>query len=274
MKTRNLAVLLPAGVLLLASGRLTADGPKTFSHKFHLEQGAECTSCHTVTGPTPTLDQKACSDCHDSGAPAWKSLPKVVPPAVKFPHDRHAKAQPCLACHAGMAKDELPRGGVVLGKDACFTCHAQKKVAVAETACGNCHRPGRRRLPPRDHSAGWLRRHGQQARAVAELDPPHGKDCQACHGKAACASCHDQQAPRSHTGLWRVRTHGLAAAWDRDACRTCHETGTCIRCHVTTPPVTHNANWASLHGLAAGARDNEQCQVCHRYANRCSTCHP
>jgi hypothetical protein len=77
--------------------------------------------------------------------------------------------------------------------------------------------------------------------------------------------------PKSHTGLWRLRTHGAAAAFDSESCRTCHVTGMCIQCHRTNAPLKHRGAWSKLHDYAAGTFADSNCYVCHN-KGQCLAC--
>lgn len=265
----------------VAGGAAAGGAKKTFSHKYHIaDAGAECATCHeTGEGDTPLLKNAACADCHDKGTPAWKLDTRARKLRLKFPHQRHAAARgvECKTCHAATATDGVKDGAPLIGFEQCGACHAGRKVAVNVNDCANCHSGssgGRgvdaRAVRPTDHDIGWTTRHGEAAVWTGQGE--HGRDCQLCHGTGACRACHLQSAPKSHNGLWRLRTHGAAAGWDRDRCKTCHETGTCVRCHQQTTPMSHAGAWKQTHGLTAGAKDNDRCKACHQ-TGWCNSCH-
>ena len=271
-RTRLLIVALAAAALL--AGAAAGGAAKTFSHKFHIgDAGADCATCHeTAKGDTPTVKSAGCADCHDKGTPAWKLDAHARRLHVKFPHQRHAaiKGVECKTCHAAMATDGLKDGQPIIGFERCGACHAERKVAVNMNDCAKCHGVDQKAVRPTDHKIGWSAKHGEASEWVEKGE--HGKDCQLCHGQAACRACHLQSTPRSHTGLWRLRTHGAAAGWDRDKCKTCHETGTCVRCHTQSTPMSHAGAWKQTHGLTAGSKDNEHCKACHQ-TGWCNSCH-
>lgn len=241
---------------------------KTFSHKRHLEEGAECTTCHLVKETPPKLAPQACDDCHEGSKPAYSLPAKARPLKIQFPHAAHAEAVECKGCHAATADERQPAGQPLMGQDRCTSCHHERKVTV--TTCTACHGVDARREEPSDHGLAWLRNHGEESRFRRNSE--HGRDCELCHRGATCETCHRTTAPANHTGLWRVRTHGLAAEWDREACKTCHESGACIRCHRSTEPLSHKGAWQATHGLAAETRSNEHCAVCHPLS-WCAACH-
>lgn len=262
-------VALFAGVPLLLLGAAAAAKP--FPHKLHVEeQEVPCKSCHdTKAEGLPTLKAKGCLKCHDEGAPPYQG-PTARKLDVVFPHAAHAAKAECAECHQDVVEGTHDDRAPLVEPKACFGCHEEKKVAVAGNSCARCHGEDKKRVRPADHDGSWAARHGDASRQRVWGD--HGKGCNDCHKPAACTSCHRTQEPRSHNGLWRVRAHGLAAAWDRDRCKTCHEPGTCIRCHQETKPVNHTAGWGARHGLVAGARSNETCNVCHQ-PGWCAKCH-
>ncbi len=269
MVTAQLAIV----ALLVAAGP-TPRGPVDFSHQHHLGLGLECTACHdAASGPgVPQLKlENGCIECHDNGAPEHRPLPKIRKLDVVFPHREHAEKFACTTCHSSIPDDKITEGEPVLTNARCFSCHEEKKVGVSTTACARCHGENRKVLRPASHGPDWRSTHGAQA-AWNVSDGAHGQDCRQCHSKSSCTECHDQLAPRDHTGLWRQQAHGIAAQWDRDRCKTCHETSTCVRCHQTTEPANHAGPWLHIHGLAAGARVSESCSACHQ-PNWCAACH-
>jgi hypothetical protein len=263
-------VAAAASALLLSAPALS-DELAAFSHRVHVKSaGMECSACHAQTAAGVELRTGGCGECHDDGVPKWRLEPKARPLAARFPHARHAGKVECLECHRAVLTDQNTAGAPVLGFEGCARCHSLRQVPLTEASCARCHGDEARRGPPGDHRGAWLSRHGAEAQGRGIVG--HGRDCRSCHGSDACARCHRERRPRSHTGLWRVRLHGSAAAWDRDSCKTCHETGTCTACHDSTRPLNHTSAWRATHGLAAGAESNERCAVCHR-PSQCAACH-
>ncbi len=256
------------------------------SHKTHREFidkckqcKKDCTDCHTLDPKTDrySLNKAFCKHCHEpSPPPAW-ILPKKarrLAAGVSFKHTVHQRARQgevlkCRACHQSTIEDRAFGSDSLLPADDCFSCHAERRVALPEKRCGKCHAAaGINRNAPSSHDLSWLRRHGREAGWAPALG--HGRRCGQCHQKAACVGCHRSQRPADHTGLWRVRTHGTSAKWNRDRCKTCHETGACISCHRRTPPLGHRGDWVSRHGRVSGFQDG--CTVCHA-PGWCAACH-
>ena len=257
----------------LSLGLLFASAaPASFPHALHVvDNSVECTTCHeTQPEGLPKLDAEGCLDCHSDGAPPYVFTAKARRLWAAFPHAKHDRKVACADCHKAIVTPEWTQGGPMLEQKDCVACHAQNDVSVPLLGCAQCHGLDARKARPPDHDGNWPIVHS--AKAQLRAFPQHGKDCILCHGGDACVRCHTTQAPRSHNALWRVRTHGYAANWDRDRCKTCHETGGCIRCHAVTPPLNHAGAWQLLHGVAAARADNATCLVCHR-ASQCAACH-
>jgi hypothetical protein len=240
---------------------------KTDPHKGKL--GAACERCHvpekgapkfnhekmTKFARTGTHQQVGCSTCHRSARP--------VPPEVGW-----SKLEPATKLNL-----TLP----LMGKR-CADCHADPHKGSAGVECGQCHGTASFRLlsaagraqRPNDHDRGWLGRHVHLPFNDNDL-LAEGRACARCHGNA-CDRCHRTMLPKSHTALWRLRTHGAAAAFDSESCRVCHVTGFCIQCHRTTAPLNHRGAWGKLHGYAAGTFADNNCYVCHSRGD-CLACH-
>jgi c(7)-type cytochrome triheme protein len=276
MSTPKRTRIIVAGASLLSlliSAALLAEEPgKSFSHAFHLKQGADCDNCHLLKpgAPLPEIKKEGCNDCHDQGPPPWVLPAKAARLKARFDHGPHVKALKCLDCHAPIAKDKQEGGRPILDQAACSACHEKRSVKVGQSACARCHGVDARKSAPSDHRHAWLSKHGQEAEWRSKGE--HGKDCGACHRNDGCKTCHLTQKPHNHTALWRMRTHGLEAEWSRESCKVCHETGTCIRCHRNTPPLNHQGAWSKTHGLTAAGAGNEHCAVCHN-PSFCAHCH-
>ena len=241
------------------------------SHKVHIvvEEG-DCTDCHKGT---KLKGDRVCKSCHSGKVPKTSG---IVNPARKlaarFNHERHvaAKGLTCETCHAATISDTQDTSEPLVTREGCETCHASKKVEIAEAHCGSCHESNLMKTRPADHDKLWMVRHGPQASWRDQGE--HGRDCSSCHVESSCVSCHQSTTPRSHNGIWRLRTHGMAASWDREACKTCHETGSCVACHSRTQPLNHRGLWKVTHGATATARDSGSCTTCHR-SSWCVACH-
>lgn len=274
MRTRNIVAIafgfLGAG-LAIATPYLE-EQPAAFVHSMHLEEGAECSTCHVRKDgvPAPVISQEGCRECHDKGAPSYRLEKRARKLTIAFPHKLHEESGECGDCHEGIKKDRTSDGKPMVDFDGCGKCHKQNDVEVSPAACKRCHGMNMRQHRPADHKGLWLRSHGEES--TWRVFDEHGQDCQTCHGADTCTTCHKETRPRSHTGVWRLRGHGLAAGWEREACKTCHETGTCVRCHRETEPLSHKGPWGSTHGLL-GVQEN--CIVCHSAARvqTCGGCH-
>ena len=269
-KARVAFLVVGAWFCVAISAWVFAGEGKEFSHADHQEEGAECSDCHDTAAEVPILKREACEDCHDEAPPAWKLPIRALRLKIKFPHKAHADSLECEKCHQSTAEDNQLFDKPMLLVSSCESCHEKNKVANGEGDCIRCHGVDQRKVPPGDHKESWLNRHGSEAQW--RVFGIHGSECSSCHRRSACVICHKNNLPRSHTALWRVRTHGVAASWDRDRCKVCHETGTCVRCHRTTAPMNHRGAWRATHGLAAQIRGNQHCAVCHSLA-RCTACH-
>jgi hypothetical protein len=243
-----------------------------FSHRKHIDEGAECDQCHKEgeADGLPRLESEACGECHDEGPPAGWKMVRARRLRLAFSHPAHARKLGCERCHETTSKDVHLPADPVLRHAECISCHEDSGVEVAERACRVCHGEDPRRRKPSDHRWSWMVRHGTES--SWRVFDRHGQDCKQCHRPDVCLTCHKTTRPRSHTLLWRIRSHGFVASWDRQKCRTCHETGACIRCHRTTQPLNHKGSWAASHGLVAQTRDDQHCGVCHRPA-WCAACH-
>jgi hypothetical protein len=268
-KSRFTAV---ASVLLCvaASAIVLGGDQKVFSHKKHLDEGAECDTCHPKPGQRPERDLSGCQECHDQGPTGWHLPAKALHMHVDSPHEIHAGKFECIDCHRLTAEDRQPENQPLMERIACLACHEKKHAGVGEGDCAACHGVDERRVAPDNHGVSWEIRHGREAQWQDSGE--HGRACSLCHSQATCLTCHKSSRPRNHTALWRMRTHGAAAAWDRQSCMTCHETGACVRCHKTTAPMNHRGAWNAVHGLSAQVRDNQHCVTCHSKA-WCAACH-
>jgi hypothetical protein len=243
-----------------------------FSHKQHV--GAEevpCKTCHDLKAPgTPALKPQACGKCHEDGPPAYPGPFAKKLSQVKSPHAAHAAKAECSDCHSDVLNDAHPSDAPLVSQARCASCHEEKHASVPTLACARCHGVDLKRERPATHDGTWSKGHGEAAKWRVYQE--HGRTCTDCHRPSTCTACHSQVEPRDHTGLWRVRTHGPAAEWDRDRCLTCHQSGMCLRCHTKTPPLSHTGSWRQTHGLTAQSAPNATCNVCHQAA-WCAACH-
>jgi c(7)-type cytochrome triheme protein len=247
---------------------------RAISHAEHLgDRGADCEMCHNGVAADgfPKLSLDECSSCHDGEFQAKTIKARGRKLDVKFPHAAHTKkVKECKTCHAATLEDRQVASEPLVAEKQCWECHDDRDVKVAMSACTACHGYDRKRAMPKDHKQNWRVRHGLESRR--RFEDEHGQDCAQCHTKSKCVSCHQSTAPMTHTGLWRTRTHGVAAGFDRATCKTCHETGTCVGCHQRTAPISHRGAWESTHGIVAASKSNDRCLVCHQQSY-CTQCH-
>jgi hypothetical protein len=277
-----LLVLGACGVLRL----VFPTGGAVFSHVEHLEKGAECKDCHgeAMDREKPAMPAMAvCNDCHDDldkdkpperhasifvpegrTEPIWSRVTALADEVI-FDHALHVKEKvACADCHIGIEGNTEVSTAVAVGMEACVKCHATQ--AKEDNDCASCHRERRRDVPPPDHRGLWARRHGPVAQGAGGYLA--ASRCAICHTEEGCTACHQENAPRDHTGQWRHQAHGIASALDRERCAVCHTTDTCHRCHQEAAPRSHRGSWggtASNHCYTCHAAGNDQgCAVCHK----------
>jgi len=274
MILRNRLFIFPALTLLLfvAAAAPSAEGLKVFFHKKHIDEGVDCSDCHELDAQNDSYSLVAdiCEGCHDQVYTEWKLSTPARKLESDFSHSKHHKKMKCTDCHGSTASDSHEAGSPVMDFEGCSDCHREKDSNIPESQCARCHGEDLKNRAPDDHAHAWTRRHG--AESGWRVFDEHGRDCEQCHARHQCIECHRTQKPADHTSLWRVRTHGTSADWDRERCRKCHETGTCVRCHRTTEPLNHRGAWKYTHGLAAQSRSSRYCNVCHS-TSTCRACH-
>jgi len=156
--------LLPGAVTALAQ-------PYAFAHRTHLELKLECARCHpaisAATAPDRTrmFSPEACGECHGKGILDLRPAPEST--VAHFSHRRHAElgnvapvilaairqgryqgevddrlrsdlqtADPCQACHRGLARsDEVTRDALPRMGD-CLVCHSNDDPP---RSCLKCH---------------------------------------------------------------------------------------------------------------------------------------
>lgn len=272
------ALFAAAGVALAATGRERSTAvyppqvmPLRFNHAQHLEDGADCVTCHDPVRKSAEASDLSlpkhpeCEPCHDiEAAQAGKKVdppsacevchvgfdhtvqrdvPRVVFPApnVVFNHQVHVeKKVECKVCHSDMTTVELATRQQLPKMETCLTCHDGQ---TASAACATCHltQPsGRLRL---QFSSGTLR-------------PMQGNPFGLDHG------------PRYEF------THGTRAALDRQMCSECHAENECQSCHdsLQKPLSVHPNDFITLHPIQART-DATKCDSCHRAQSFCAACH-
>lgn len=249
--------------------------PLRFSHRIHVRKvGLDCLACHgavqtsvrtadrnlppeavclgchrageapaSTPGPAPPTGaaRPPCATCHPGHETAGPPPAVVMPPAaLKFGHGPHlARGIPCARCHAGVEDADLATRAHLPSMASCLGCHDGRE---APARCATCHPSG----PD-----------GQLV-----IDLPGGRLVPT--GRTGGADHRGDVA----------RTHGPAAAADRDACLACHSEPECARCHAAgaLPPEIHTADFLRTHPAAA-RRDDPPCGTCHRLQTFCVDCH-
>ena len=241
-----------------------------FSHKFHIEMGAECEGCHSgalestslTGGLLPKMDD--CAGCHDVTdndqcttchyGENYQSFTEKTP-GLYFNHKFHVTEQnkKCTDCHQGLDKVEysIESAAAFPGMENCYTCHNNQSVAA--NVCESCHISTVNLLPKNHETVNFFDNH----KFIALNDK---ENCIMCHDNSFCESCHvstistdaantkddfytpysphkfidnekQQQITRVHDLNYRF-THGIDAKGISTECRTCHEVETfCAECH-------------------------------------------
>jgi hypothetical protein len=273
-----LALVVGARPVLAASGRERSLGvypaqriPLTFSHRLHLDAGAECLTCHDPARKSvqssdlflpkhPECEachdidkakagQKvdppaACNTCHPGFDPTAHKEPARVEfaaPNLIFPHKVHVDRKvDCTTCHGKMADITLATRMQLPKMETCLQCHDGR---AASSKCSTCHvtQPsGRLQL---SFASGLLR---------PQQGNPYGMD----HG------------PRFEFN------HGNRASLNRTMCQQCHAESECQQCHnaLQKPLSVHPNDFITLHPVQAKMQVT-RCEACHRYQSFCAACH-
>lgn len=249
---------------------------------------AECRTCHD----DPAEDR--CTRCHTSPERAGSYAMRTDD--IRFDHAEHERAGQgrCVSCH-GVGADT----GSVLAfhpaRPAMDTCtNACHRADMQAMRCDGCHTDLHRYriddVALVDHGPGFLRRHGEAARAGDAL-------CATCHDPSFCEECHLSAPGLSlealepmlahrdfvHRGDFLSR-HGMEADLERGTCARCHGVSFCDGCHQQSgvgggvaPGSPHPPGWLdplSPFGHARAARrDMLSCVSCHE-ADAETTCVP
>lgn len=135
--------------------------PLAYSHKVHIAQGLDCTSCHEFPEPgrAATFPPTAtCTTCHEPVKPdvpalvklgefaksaepiPWKRVYKL-PVIVPFDHKVHVTkaAIPCEGCHGAIAELEVMQQIKDISMVSCIDCHRDRGIPADD--CGGCHEP-------------------------------------------------------------------------------------------------------------------------------------
>jgi hypothetical protein len=261
-----------------------------FSHKLHMEGGAECATCHAKADsslqPSDQLlpDMETCYQCHDREAACTLchtdpdnagDYARVTQYIHKFPHARHLpKTTTCTDCHRSIEQKEKSGLAHLPAMSACSQCH---RDLDKPDYCYDCHAKSET-LQPADHKQDWRKGHGL-------VEPTARETCKQCHSDRQCLQCHqgDNLDRQVHPGNFRS-THGLTARINKENCFTCHQDRqVCADCHRAemVMPKTHaSAGWSNEKTGGAHRRaaewDLDDCMTCHSDQKgdpTCARCH-
>ena len=238
-----------------------------FPHPDHQGMFPLCTACHDMdadrAGWYPEGAQ--CASCHDGTEERrvnWLA-PAPRPTLLTFDHPAHAReaAADALACESCHTPPDGPRMSVARAyPEECLACHAHRATThLVDAECTECHRPLATSaltlerimalpVPPAHTAADFVLAHEASA------------DCQVCHTRERCTSCHVDAAtnaaiadmpeasaslelprwaahypePAGHADpAWLLDHEGLASV---EECAACHTRDDCASCHIETPP--------------------------------------
>lgn len=248
------AILLMLAAVALAGcdGDETTEVAGTFPHQPHLELYLPCATCHELQGDTfekgsmqtcvtcHDLDDEAvfggCEDCHqrhqvevteDSVLNHRPFFASMLPSNLRDVRYRHAdfpveNEDQCLDCHQNLNTSTGSTFANIPTMDAAMAAHEGRGLSLE---CETCHLELNRLTPPMTHDSHWAELHGRVSMFDAQ------GQCLLCHQESTCSTCHSLEKPRDHTSLFRRKTHGMLASWDRSRCLTCHRYDACVSCH-------------------------------------------
>ncbi len=226
--------------------------------------------------------------------------------ARPFEHREHVlEGVNCLACHAGVDRDDDTMASHFPDARECVQCHERPHDTRDCRGChGDAHTRERARVADAHLQFSHARHQGDCVRCHVDIADdarvlrPTMATCFGCHEHQAqwrvrdCNGCHvdvesEGEPPASHLvhdGDF-VREHGARAASSRELCASCHSESACAACHGTnvaalparmrfdrpTRSGFHAAGFASRHGEEARA-DQGTCAICHG-ERQCRDCH-
>ncbi|MGI6455586.1 MAG: cytochrome c3 family protein [bacterium] len=289
VKTQFTTSITAAIVLLLVScdpreSQQLAQG--FFPHQPHIENELSCDTCHELqeTGITmPTME--ACTTCHDLTDDTYfgtcnechsknnvtlseenvtavvnhqELFAKFIPENwydVQYNHTQFLDEDTdCLVCHQGVTQSRTASLENLPSMEAAMAYHDQMGYS---NECSVCHTELTVFTEPPSHDRSWKDTHGRY------MEFQDDKTCMLCHQEETCFTCHRTEKPRSHTALFRLRTHGIQAGFDRSKCMVCHREDECESCHRAQadpmPPApfhTPDASCLSCHGQLASFGPN------------------
>jgi len=249
---------------------------------------ADCADCHR--DPHAGRFPEACASCHD--VESWRAVA-----GDRFDHDRsryplrgrhasltcercHRAGEPlsplahasCVDCH-----DDVHRGQIQTGSEACERCHAVAGFAPSSfTIARHAEAPSRYPLEGAHRAVPCRACHEPTRRAPAGRFRHDDTACAACHadphalpaeGAPDCETCHRVENWRHVVYDHAVTRFPLEEAHGRVACRGCHANGgggetaprfggapsECARCHEDI----HAGQFNTADGAAA------RCDACH-----------
>ncbi|HLP17604.1 MAG TPA: cytochrome c3 family protein, partial [Bacteroidota bacterium] len=276
MKIKNsVFTLLICTATVLFYGRLmstpAAEQPDKFlkfSHKFHIDAGTECATCHEDISANEKLNEKltpghdACKSCHEdqlsnncqychySDTPEKEAAAPVRDLIIS--HKQHVDQKiECVTCHTRIADSESVVSHPRPTMATCNTCHNKVK---AGNECESCHR-NMASLYPQSHTKGnFIKDHGRLTR----LNTFESK-CQSCHEERFCSQCHDGT---NLTTLSPTLKIGMISP------RTLHTD----KPKALAGQMVHDLNYRFTHPIDAKGKTSD-CMVCHRSQQFCNDCH-
>lgn len=273
-----LAVSITAGLIACDP----EDAPENFPHAPHIEMEIECDACHQITQEAITMPPletclmchdieedeayNRCSECHeqsgfeltnDMGERIVKheQFERFVPEEwqdVEYNHSEYWEDfSDCKLCHEGIYEAEGSSIDNLPSMEVSMAVHDDKGFS---NDCSVCHRELNEWTAPPSHDSSWDHTHGK----FAEFG--NKQDCLMCHQESTCQLCHSVEKPRSHTHLFRRKTHGVMASFDRSKCLVCHRNDQCTVCHQASaepipaaPYHTPEASCLTCHSPMAAA---------------------
>lgn len=195
-----------------------------FSHMPHLENGVDCTNCHSNVKKHGDIlpTEESCQICHQGRKPSshtanWRRKHGGVAKKDKQSCNVCHTQDVCSSCH----KIEVPHiegwtfqhGKVAENKfSVCINCHKQDK-------CLSCHKGS----PPPSHETGWNKKHLEAGKNKKDF-------CQLCHGTNPCVNCHKVEMP--HQSDWLEQHKNVVNKQGKELCAKCHSLEDfCKTCH-------------------------------------------
>ena len=228
------------------------------SGSFAKPSHASCVDCHEDWIETKKIAPGTCGECHKERnleeLAALEAPEPSVPVAGAFVHTP-ALTNRCDACHGNLIDEDLKNVPEIKFAD---RRRMRTEAHSWGMACVDCHTDMDPDIAPPNHDRNWERLHG-------EIGMQPDSVCSMCHSEQSCRECHQETMPQSHNNLWRMKTHGIEAAWDREKCMVCHEEDSCTACHQEVRPQSHNAAWEKTHCMQCHPSDatGTGCTFCH-----------